>query len=394
MPAPMTPFEARGLTGAWTTLEEEATFLSELATYSPKVHVDTVGTSVQGNPIRRVRIGTGPRRVVWISLQHGDEPITREALFTTLRQWVDSTDPALADYLSRVTVDIVPTCNPDRLGVSRNNSRSVNLNRDHLQLAQPESQAMHAAIRDAEPDLIVDWHEFHSYATLYKSAPVLNSNVHADIRSLSLGLHEAVGTAMQGAGYTWEQYAPSGAIVGPEYLHNNAGIRNAVGLLMESSLEPDPALRHAAHLVGVETVWRWHRDNMAAVTTAATAARNQSRTQRLPMTLQVDTNAGGPVIDPMPTGYRLNASQWDSLAIHRDRYRIEGAEKDGAYIIRTGQDQRKAIVYLMDPNSPQRVVSGDPQGVPTPGLPIPASGYTLKFRHNGVTYPATLKVKA
>src|SRR5699024_5290119 len=51
-----TGFEDRNGDG-WTTLEEEAVFLEELAEMSERVSYSQVGTSVEGRPIRLVRVG-------------------------------------------------------------------------------------------------------------------------------------------------------------------------------------------------------------------------------------------------------------------------------------------------------------------------------------------------
>src|SRR5690606_8832226 len=113
MATPQTPFEASGRT-EWTTISEEAAWLDAVLATSSRWSEDIVGASVDGTPIRMLTIGTGPRRMLWTSLIHANEPASREVMLTTIREWEDSEDADLLDYLTRATVSIIPTANPDR----------------------------------------------------------------------------------------------------------------------------------------------------------------------------------------------------------------------------------------------------------------------------------------
>src|SRR5690606_2775250 len=118
---------------------------------------------------------------------------------------------------------------------------------------QPETQAIHAVIRDHQPELIVDWHEGANITNDYASAPAYNSNADAGLLSLSNDLNLAVKDAILDAGHTWEEYqGPSNMMRGPENLHNNAAVNGAVGLLLETERDygddTDAALRHALHM--------------------------------------------------------------------------------------------------------------------------------------------------
>ncbi len=90
----------------------------------------------------------------------------------------------------------------------------------------------------------------------------------------------------------------------------------------------------------------------------------------------------------------MSAQAWDELLHHRQIWGITGTAVEGGYVIPMNQPVNVLLAYLLDRTSPIWSVPATAQGAPTPGVPIPATGYTLKFRHNGVTYPATLKVKA
>ncbi|MCB9887960.1 MAG: succinylglutamate desuccinylase/aspartoacylase family protein [Planctomycetes bacterium] len=124
----------------------------------------SIGSSVEGRPIRYRRIGRGYRQVLWIGGIHGDEiegmVATSELPTAFLRQ------PGLPN---RVTLHQVEDMNPDgRAAQRRTNLRGVDLNRDFPAsnrtsgsgLTQPESRVIHELIQAIEPDLVVVAHSW------------------------------------------------------------------------------------------------------------------------------------------------------------------------------------------------------------------------------------------
>src|SRR5699024_4485340 len=108
----------RGASGVVTTLAEEATRLEALDQID-RVAVETVGTSVEGRPIRVVRIGaTEPPtledrpEILLVGLQHGNEGFTREALLDLAEHLATTSDPTELDALASSGVVILPTLNP------------------------------------------------------------------------------------------------------------------------------------------------------------------------------------------------------------------------------------------------------------------------------------------
>lgn len=391
MAIPLTPFEASG--GAeWTPLADELGWIDSLLASTSRVRMRVAGGSALGTPIRVFAIGTGPRHVLHVAHQHGNEPSGRDMALSMLRQWGETTDPEVLAYLSRVTVHLMPTCHPDNL-TERNTPANVDINRDHVRLTQPETRAIHSVIRDVQPDVIVDWHEYFGGGTRYRTGTMKNPNVDADLAAMSDSLNNHIGAAIQSGGWATEPYA---LITGPEYFHVNAGVQQRVSILCETPTNAIWSLqdRHAMHMASFDAIWRWHADRVQQVADTAAAARARARANRSPRTLMTGQTMEGPVRDPFPRGYQVSSADWEALATHRSMFRISGSARDDGFYLTTAQDQQVMIAYLVDPLSAQAVVQGTPQGIPTPGVPIPATGYTLKFRHNGVTYPATLKVKA
>lgn len=80
---------------AWLTEAEETALVNRLA-QSGRLTVETVGTSVQGRPVRLLRVGYPPpaadnrAALLHIGGQHGNEPAPREALLGWARSLVDA----------------------------------------------------------------------------------------------------------------------------------------------------------------------------------------------------------------------------------------------------------------------------------------------------------------
>lgn len=127
----------------------------------------TIGRSVQGRPLRVLRVGHGPRRVLWIGGTHGNEPQGIVAT-ASLPQAFESA--GLADD---VTLWVLEDENPDgRAANSRYNANGVDLNRNlpasnfdssdprngGRPLSQPESAALFDLVNSIQPDLILSAH--------------------------------------------------------------------------------------------------------------------------------------------------------------------------------------------------------------------------------------------
>lgn len=82
---------------AWSTLAQEATRIEALS-HRPRVQVDTMGTTGEGNPIRLLRIGEPPPAedarvpLLLVGMQHGNEPAGREALLDFAEWLADAPD--------------------------------------------------------------------------------------------------------------------------------------------------------------------------------------------------------------------------------------------------------------------------------------------------------------
>jgi hypothetical protein len=108
-------------------------------------------------------IAAARKPVVWIiGLQHGNEPASGEAALELARRL---TRGDLRSVLERITVVIAPRMNPDGAVTQRREAMPregvvMDLNRDHLELASAENQALHSWMRKIPPHLVLDLHEF------------------------------------------------------------------------------------------------------------------------------------------------------------------------------------------------------------------------------------------
>jgi hypothetical protein len=108
-------------------------------------------------------IAASRKPVVWIlGMQHGNEPAAGEAALELARRLAKGD---LRSVLERITVVIAPRMNPDGAAALRREAGLregvvLDLNRDHIELASVENQALHRWIHLLPPHMVLDLHEF------------------------------------------------------------------------------------------------------------------------------------------------------------------------------------------------------------------------------------------
>lgn len=130
-----------------------------LATLSSKFDVKTIGHSVNGKPIYSVTIGTGKQKILMWSQMHGNESTTTKALFDLFNFLAEDSVEA-KKIKSEFTLLCIPILNPDGAeAYTRVNANGIDLNRDSVNLSQPESQLLRATFDQFSPNYCFNLHD-------------------------------------------------------------------------------------------------------------------------------------------------------------------------------------------------------------------------------------------
>jgi hypothetical protein len=142
-----------------------------------RVRLGSIGRSNEGRPIRLASVGHGHDRLLYVTQQHGDEPLGTPAAVRALWALGVADGPWQRWLRNRVTVDVVVQANPD--GAVRNQRYNhdpaatgpyaqpgvgYDINRFHNPLTPaadnpvPESRAVLRLWRATRPAVVVDYH--------------------------------------------------------------------------------------------------------------------------------------------------------------------------------------------------------------------------------------------
>jgi len=145
------------------------------------MELEVIGKSNEGRDLYLARVGTGPKKVMIVTQQHGDEVHGTEAALHFLNSIIGS---KYADLREEVTVLVLPKINPDGSDrIQRQNHDpgcvdpfclegvGYDMNRFHdpaMPLDEnpvPEAVAMREAHARYQPDVVLDYHNQFSYVS-------------------------------------------------------------------------------------------------------------------------------------------------------------------------------------------------------------------------------------
>ena len=411
---PETGFERSG--GArWTTHQEEVDFLRAVAAASPRVALTEVGRSEHGRPLHMVALGDPvPATAVearqrptaiFDCTQHGNEPAGREACLRWIRDLAFTSDPLLVDQLQNQTVLFIPTMNPDgRVHNTRGNASGYDINRDHLNLTTAEARASAAVVRDWEPDVAVDLHEYSGKPVTYDAELTYlwprNLNVDPSVRALARELAEQyIAEGARANGQRAGVYGRDGVLDyhviqnagdGDEEIARNAfGLRHAAAVLVETRVDRDPRTslgevvdfralqirRVDTHMRAVADTLRFMRERGSVVHAAASAAAANDtewgRTRSRPIYFNgqdedgtLAGNAGATptvVADPPPCAYHVGETDLQRVSTALGLHGIATEpQPGGGAVVSLAQPARPVIALLLDARGIRHAANGVP----------------------------------
>jgi hypothetical protein len=268
-PDPAVQFDTPGFAPGrldFTSHEEMLGFVYDLQKKADNLHVRIIGASQEGRPIPLLVLSNSGftstpdllrlnRPVIFlVGLQHGNEPAGGEAMLVLAKELATG---SLKPLLDKLTVAIVPHGNPDGAYYFRRSPHgTVDINRDHVKVALPETAALHRAVNEFQPHVFVDAHEFSVATRWLEKFGVLqswdlmvqyatNPNVPRELTQLADKLHLGnLRRDVERAGYTHFWYYTTSynlkdlrvAMGGttPDIGRNFAGLQHAISFLIES----------------------------------------------------------------------------------------------------------------------------------------------------------------
>jgi hypothetical protein len=184
-----------------TSYEELSAYLKQLDAVSELLTVEVSGKSVEGRNLYAMKFsssgfGKDPSkiRVLIFAQQHGNEPSGKEGALLLATELLKPGNRYLFD---RIDLLLVPQMNPDGAEVNkRRNGNDADLNRNHLILTEPETNALHKLFDQYMFEVTMDVHEYFPYGETWQKygyrnntdellGTCTNTNVSEKIRDLS-----------------------------------------------------------------------------------------------------------------------------------------------------------------------------------------------------------------
>ncbi|WP_226832285.1 M14 family zinc carboxypeptidase [Brachybacterium sp. FME24] len=166
-----------------STYDDVASFLQDQAAKHTAMELTVIGQSLKGRDLYLASWISDPNNptVLYLTQQHGNEQLTTEGALEFIRHLGTG---RTRDVLDGVNILVVPMLNPDgAMGdvdfsledyiahgdrhLTRYNAAEVDLNRDHIDRLQPETQALHDNVLGAfDIDYMIDLHHQGAYSAI------------------------------------------------------------------------------------------------------------------------------------------------------------------------------------------------------------------------------------
>lgn len=350
----------------WTSLREEQDFLRELDAASEKVSVTEIGRSLEDRPIQLVTVGPPRTRqqiaagtsALFVCEQHGSEPAGREACLQMARDAAGEMDAS--------TLLVIPTANPDGLAVDeRGNAEGTDINRDHMELSAPESEAIAAVMRDYKPDVVADFHEYKEEGesrVLLSNPDTLHLNVEPSIKELSGRLNEYAVDALDGDDFESGLYPSLSDDANEEVLRQQAALRHIPSLLVETPRRGtlSPVERVRAQRAAAGGVLEMLREETRRLASGTAASAREATAEGSDGDQRYYYRSPAEYTDSPPCAYELSEEEYRSV---EEKLRLHGvvARFDrGSWRVPAAQPSQPLVGLLLDERAPEALTSGEP----------------------------------
>lgn len=153
-------YQVEAIKGRYITNEKIADFINNLKYY---FNVREIGKSVEDRSIYAVEYGRGKTKILMWSQMHGNESTTTKAVLDLLHYLNETTEENSTKWQEQFTLTIVPILNPDgAFYYTRVNANQIDLNRDSIDLSQPESKILRQLLEEIQPDFAFNLHDQRS----------------------------------------------------------------------------------------------------------------------------------------------------------------------------------------------------------------------------------------
>ncbi|MED1601891.1 M14 family zinc carboxypeptidase [Alkalihalophilus marmarensis] len=230
---PLAPVEAVGngphvngkesiQTSMLTTYDEMSEYLYKEAGKQNHMELEVIGQTVKGRDLFLVKYISNPENptILYLTQQHGNEALITEGALDYIRH-LGTNSRKTQEMLENVNILIVPMLNADGAmgdvnfsldnymangrNLTRFNADRLDLNRDHVKKAAPETKALHENVLQTYPiDYMIDFHhqgtqedyygKLTSGAVLTPQHPDVDSVVLEQSKKLATVLLEGVGS--------------------------------------------------------------------------------------------------------------------------------------------------------------------------------------------------------
>lgn len=166
-----------------STYEDLATFLQKQDARQEAMELDVIGQSVKGRDLYLASWVSDPDNptILFLTQQHGNEQLTTEGAMEFIKHLGTGRGSGVLDG---VNILVVPMLNPDgAMGdvdfsledyvahgdrhLTRYNAHEVDLNRDHVDRLEPETQALHDNVLGVyDIDYMIDLHHQGAYSAI------------------------------------------------------------------------------------------------------------------------------------------------------------------------------------------------------------------------------------